>query len=391
MRNSIKLFGIIIVMLIFPAFVYSEYVQEPEGLWLIDLPEGFILREVSPDGKKFLFSSSVVPLDVVALVSGKTSSSSGELTNILKNLSNTGTETEVFEWDGFECSLGKLYFPVNPGTADKSYYKGFGLTVPLDGQSGFFTVLTYCESYWADDYIDFMYSILDSVCVRDKHLIYPGPITTQKYPMDDYYDVKLDIDGNEISFKMPEKSPEANQSVIEREFRLLETYGTTPLLYAAWERYYRFIYKDAFSRISEGAFTIGNLFRFEKGAILSDYKFTRKLLAFIQDFEYLRGITSSDFINIPESLCKMTGDCDTRCILFLTILHQNNIDGIMMLSKEFSHSLVAVDVQGTGARFPFDGKKYLVGETTEKVNLGLIDSEQSEITAWKGISFPGML
>ena len=62
-----------------------------------------------------------------------------------------------------------------------------------------------------------------------------------------------------------------------------------------------------------------------------------------------------------------------------------------MLSKEFSHSLVAVDVQGTGARFPFNGKKYLVGETTAKVDLGLIDSEQSEITAWKGISFPGML
>lgn len=391
MRNFIKLFGIAILMLIFPALVYSEYVQEPGGLWLIDLPEGFILRETSPDGKKYLFSSSVVPLDVIALVSEKTEASSGELKNILKSLGNTGTETESFEWDGLECCLGELYFPVNPGTADKTYYKGIGLTVPLEGKEGFFTVLAYCESYWADDYNDFMCSILDSVCVKDKHLIYPGPLTTKEYPLDNYYDVKLNISGKEISFKMPEKSAEANQSVIEREFRLLETYGSSPLLYSAWERYYRFIYKDAFSRISDGAFTIGNLFRFEKGSILSDYEFSKKLLSFIQDFEYLRGVTLSDFINIPESLCKMTGDCDTRCILFLTILHQNNIDGIMMLSKEFSHSLVAVDVQGTGARFPFNGKKYLVGETTDKVNLGLIDSEQSEITAWKGISFPGML
>lgn len=391
MKNFIKFLCIAIAVLFFQVLVYGEYVQEPGGLWLIDLPEGFILREASSDGKRFLFSSSVVPLDVIALVSEKTENSSGELKSILKSLGNTGTETEVFEWDGFECCFGNLYFPVNPGTADKSYYKGAGLTVPLEGKKGFFTVLAYCESYWADDYNDFMYSILDSVCVKDKHLVYPGPLTTKEFPMDSYYDVKINIKGKDLSFKMPVKSAEANQSVIEREFRLLETYGSSPLLYSAWERYYRFIYKDAFSRISDGAFVIGNLFRFEKGSILSDYEFSQKLLAFIQEFEYLRGVTSSDFINIPESLCKMKGDCDTRCILFLAILHQNNIDGIMMLSKEFSHSLVAVDVQGTGARFPFNGKKYLVGETTVKVDLGLIDSEQSEITAWKGISFPGML
>ena len=95
MRNFIKFLCIAIAVLFFPVLVYGEYVQEPGGLWLIDLPEGFI---------------SVVPLDVIALVSEKTENSSGELKSILKSLGNTGTETEVFEWDGFECCFAICIF-----------------------------------------------------------------------------------------------------------------------------------------------------------------------------------------------------------------------------------------------------------------------------------------
>ena len=110
MRNFIKFLCIAIAVLFFPVLVYGEYVQEPGGLWLIDLPEGFILREASSDGKRFLFSSSVVPLDVIALVSEKTENSSGELKSILKSLGNTGTETEVFEWTVLNAALAICIF-----------------------------------------------------------------------------------------------------------------------------------------------------------------------------------------------------------------------------------------------------------------------------------------
>lgn len=371
--------------------IYGEYFQEPEGLWLLDLPEGFILREVSPDGKRFLFSGETVPLDVIAMVSDETGNSSQEFTNILKKLNNTGHKTEIFKWDGLECCFGEVFFPVNSGNQNDAFYKGFGITVPLEGVNGFFTVLTYGESFWADEYFDFMYSILDSVCVMDKHLIFPGPITTKDYSLDKFETANIELNGKKISYKVPEKSAEANQKLIEREFRILKTYAGSFFQNKAWERYYRIIYKDSFYRISDAGFKIGNALRFQEDKISSDYEFSKKLLDFIQNFKYERDKTESDFINIPYALSDFMGDCDTRSVLYLIILHQNNIDGIMMLSKVFSHSLIAVDVPGNGARFPFRNKKYLVGETTSKVDLGMIDSKQSEIYAWMGISFPGML
>ena len=54
------------------------------------------------------------------------------------------------------------------------------------------------------------------------------------------------------------------------------------------------------------------------------------------------------------------------------ILESMGIDCILMLSREYSHAMLGVDVPGGGVRFEFEGRKYLVAETTAKTGLGTI-------------------
>jgi hypothetical protein len=45
-----------------------------------------------------------------------------------------------------------------------------------------------------------------------------------------------------------------------------------------------------------------------------------------------------------------------------------------------------VDVAGGGARFSFEGKQYVVAETTEEVGLGLIERTMAYPKGWIGVS-----
>ena len=56
-----------------------------------------------------------------------------------------------------------------------------------------------------------------------------------------------------------------------------------------------------------------------------------------------------------------------------------------MVSREFGHALVGVDVPGEGARFPFQNREWLVAELTAEVPIGMIAQEMSEIAGWIGI------
>jgi hypothetical protein len=72
---------------------------------------------------------------------------------------------------------------------------------------------------------------------------------------------------------------------------------------------------------------------------------------------------------------------------YVILLHYFDVDAILMVSSIYSHSMAAVDLDGKGARFPLEGVKYLVAETTDDVELGRIDRSMSNTNAWIGIDF----
>jgi hypothetical protein len=95
----------------------------------------------------------------------------------------------------------------------------------------------------------------------------------------------------------------------------------------------------------------------------------------------------SDFVNLVSALTEGRGDCDSRALLWALFLAQANIGAGIMVSREYSHALGMAELPGPGARFPFEGREYLVAETTARVELGLIGRSMSETGKWLGILF----
>ena len=80
-----------------------------------------------------------------------------------------------------------------------------------------------------------------------------------------------------------------------------------------------------------------------------------------------------------------TGDCDSRAVVAAIVLERLGIDSILMVSREYSHAMLGVDVPGGGQRFAFNGKNYLVGETTTKIGIGMIAASMADWSKWMGI------
>lgn len=367
--------------------LFAEVFIANDGSYAINLPEGFAIAE--QDEESILLVNKILPVDCIIATTKKT-----EAKNTQKAFSRICDEIDSdydfssFSWNNRNCVISPVKFPI-PNTGRKAYYQGWGLTIPFENEAGFVTVIAYSETYWTEIYNFFIYSILDSICINDADFNLPGPITSKNYPQITKEEYKVKIENTEIPFFIYTNDTEANDSVIKREFSVLKEYSQAPqkTKTKAFERYYKIIYKDSFLRLQDAAFKIGNYFRFSDGKIQSDETVAKGFLKFLQSFNYKRNIEGTDFLNLPEALATKTGDCDPRSMLMAVLLKHNQIDSILMLSLTLKHAVAGVDVKGNGARFPFKQKKYLVAETTAQVDIGLIDQDFSEITAWTGIDF----
>jgi hypothetical protein len=112
------------------------------------------------------------------------------------------------------------------------------------------------------------------------------------------------------------------------------------------------------------------------------------LLSWIQGFTYERNLMGSDFIDLVTAATEGRGDCDSRALLFATLLQHSDISAAIMVSRDYGHAMALVQVDGAGARFDWGNKKWVVAETTAKVPLGLIAKDVSDPNKWLGILLP---
>jgi hypothetical protein len=115
--------------------------------------------------------------------------------------------------------------------------------------------------------------------------------------------------------------------------------------------------------------------------------FAQRALAFVQDFKYERDLTESDFINLVTAVVQGLGDCDSRAMLWAIILAHADIRSAIMVSPYYNHAMGLAEIGGIGARFEAYGTGWLVAETTDKVDIGLILQDISDPQYWIGIIF----
>jgi len=187
---------------------------------------------------------------------------------------------------------------------------------------------------------------------------------------------------------------ESHQVLIEREARVLSRYAPTegafprpdpdtpPEWVTAWRRYFRMVYRDSFSRLEPVTEAI---FQDLAAAGVAREEMPARILEWLQGAEYRRTASLSDLLNPSACLVQFAGDCDSLGITYAIILHHLGFDAILMASVEYSHAMVGVDVVGEGARFPFEGRRWLVAELTEEVGIGQIEQSMSDIGGWIGV------
>ena len=368
---------LIFLFLFVPVFTFAESLYSPTWGFRLDLPEGY--EYVEGDSKdRFSFSGPNEAMFNI-VVYNNVYRSMRELVNDINNrLTNIG-DVDYFTYNNKQAAIIELDF---------GYNSGWGLCVELKGNSADNPpmLLALAYSSVSADLNLFHLSALDSIIPSDGEQLYPGPIMEYSYPRGERKRVYLPAGG--VSAIMYDNDAEAAQVLIEREFSILSCYLSSPNWREAWIRYYRMIYRDSFDRITNAASVIVRSWGGPPSSGMEErMAFAQRALAFVQNFNYERDLSGSDFINLVTAVTDGRGDCDSRAMLLAIILAHADIRCAMMVSSHHSHAMGLVDISGSGARFEAYGVNWLVAETTAKINIGLIAQDMSDPAAWLGIIF----
>ncbi len=94
--------------------------------------------------------------------------------------------------------------------------------------------------------------------------------------------------------------------------------------------------------------------------------------------------TKYGILSPVEFMARLKGDCDTRTILLFSILTKFNYDVMVLGSYSFKHSILAINIKGSGTFKMYNYKKYYVWETTmENMQIGQLPSEISDMNLWE--------
>lgn len=284
-------------------------------------------------------------------------------------------ETAPFMYNGRNAAYGTVRFSTGSAAAA-------GFTVCIDLGDIYVLLFAYTGEEMLEQYMPLLLSCLDGFSFSRKALLLPGPVSQFFYafPGENKTTFRIRFQGEQLPLSVDPGETDASQVMIEREARILADLEKLDI--AAWERYYRMIYRDSYSRVLPAALQIKEVLDGK-----DRYTAASKLLTWLQGFSYLRTGTVSDLQSPLQTLVSGTGDCDSLGLLYCMILDAVGIEAILLVSTEYAHSIVGVDVPGDGARFKYEGTGYLAAELTDNVDIGLIDRTMADPAKWVPISF----
>jgi hypothetical protein len=395
-RQSRQWLIILALLILAPVATRAEPLVSPTWGFSIDLPEGYTL--VDGDGQsRFSFASdSGARCDLIVYPAERFPTIDAVSRFAVEGL-HAESESSDFMYRGKRAILMSLAFKTQDGPVE-----GWGLCLELSppaqaGKAGAkATLLALAYGMAGEEGLDgFHRSALDSIAPTQADRHAAGPLSTFAYPPTKRKSVS--IAGLDAEATIDESDAEAARSLVDREFAVLTHYANSPLWKEAWTRFYRAIFRDSYERLADIAFTVERSLSApgkknpekapSKETTDADRLFAERALGWIQGFAYERNLMGSDFVDLVTSATEGRGDCDSRALLLAVILMRADMEAAIMVSRDYSHAMGLVDVGGTGARFDFEGKKWVVAETTAKVPLGLIGKDKADPAKWLGIVF----
>lgn len=356
---------------------FAEILNSPTWGYSVDLPEEFVLVDKN-GADSYMFENAFVSSTVIlkAYKKEKFSSSLEAMETVMKQL---GAEFECAEtdWRNTDCIISQFAF--NIGGASNT---GWAVSSLLQDSKGYVVMLCYTPTEVFYDLEQFVISCVDSLCIDYGSYYSPGPLTSFAFPKGEVQNHTVEIAGEKIDFTLNSNDIEADRFVVEREYSVLCLYQDSEMWVEAWQRYYRQVYKNAYSRLKIAAFNIYNRLIKTCESENPDIELAQKLLSWTQGFDYVRDFTSTDFTPITASITGTGSDCDSRAMLLACLLHHMNYDTCLFVSAEFSHSLFGIVLDKAGAKINIDGRQFLLGETTAQVDIGLVPANMNQTDKW---------
>lgn len=372
-----KIIYCLILFFISISVSFAEILNSPTWGYSVDLPEEFVLVDKN-GADSYMFENAFVSSTVIlkAYKKEKFSSSLEAMETVMKQL---GAEFECAEtdWRNTDCIISQFAFNIS-GTSNT----GWAVSSLLQDSKGYVVMLCYTPTDVFYDLEQFVISCVDSLCIDYGSYYSPGPLTSFAFPKGEVQNHTVKIAGEKIDFTLDSSDIEADKFVVEREYSVLSLYQDSERWVEAWQRYYRQVYKNAYSRLKIAAFNIYNRLIKTCESENPEIELAQKLLSWTQGFDYVRDFTSTDFTPITASITGTGSDCDSRAMLLACLLHHMNYDTCLFVSAEFSHSLFGIVLDKAGAKINIDGRQFLLGETTAQVDIGLVPANMNQTDKW---------
>lgn len=375
--------------------LFAEIISSKNYQFAIDLPEGFVLSDTDGNGTAYEFTHSVLPIQTAVRLyeSSRYASAYSALSDSLHKLSGTG-ELSNFNWRNTQSSIAQ--FTMEPFPPQRQY--GWGLAIPIPAVNSILVILAYTPENIGDSLDPILLSILDSVYTDRGSYFTAGPVTSFAFPATESQSVDLCIyDDTVIQTQIQKDDAEANKFVIEREFSILQTFFTikelSPYLMESYKRYYRLIFRDGYDRLKQASFDIYNHLNetLNTDGITIEQEREQQILTilldWVQNMQYGRDLSGSDFTPLPLVLQGQKSDCDGRVMLLAVLLTHMNFKTALFVSPEKGHAILGVACDLPGFKFSVDGIEYLMCETIENVTPGLIPQNMSDPNVWLVVPF----
>lgn len=162
-----------------------------------------------------------------------------------------------------------------------------------------------------------------------------------------------------------------------------------------WGRVYAHLYtesKDALHFIKDSLETIAS------ARDLSGTELAKMIVSFVQDIPYNYVMPGpckyNDHPCLPdekfgilspvEFLFTLSGDCDTRSVLLYALLRNMGFSPLIMISNEYGHAMIAVDIPATGDYIEYKGRRFYFWETTNVGWLpGMLPPDSNNVNYWE--------
>ena len=374
--------GVVLALPVCADVIWSQprdfYVDPPVGWTFVEdpSPEHFVMTDAGRSVILEIFSQ-----DKGAVLDLKTKTA-----DVKARLKARGDEQE-FTWNGRPAWLADLTFTAGP-------VKARGWALVADDGEGWVTALAYTPDGDYEKASDVLISTLNSLALGLEGRKLPGPLSTffeqtASQPKTD----KVAITGLPSAFTMTYNldRDDSVQATMARETRLLTAQIGTQVkdqkvIAPGWTRFYRQIYRELYS-------SLGPLADYWKDQLaqknVTPETLPQTVLSWLQKYKYSRKGGLTDLSTPWQTLREQTGDCDSKSILYIALMEELGVKGILMVSAPYSHGMAALDLPGPGARFPYDGKNWLVAELTDTVNLGMIAQNMADPNQWIGVDLWG--